>query len=495
MSSTSDEPPSTPAFTRPCAAVILAAGPGTRMKSRLLKMLHRVAGQPMIDVVLAASAGCAPTQTVMVLGHGSGQMRRHLATRDDAIALVTQAEQLGTGHAVGVALPALDPSTIDVMVLFGDHPLVTPAMVAATLAEHRRSGAVVTMAVCTSPDGGQHGRLTRDAQGRIVRITEARDIVDEAPGPKEVNSGIHCFRRDWLETHLPLVPRQPHGEYYLTDLIALAAAEGRDDAPWPVAAVLVDYDAAMGVNNRVQLAQAERIARQRINEQLMLAGVTILDPASTFIDAAVRIGRDTSIAPYTIVSGQTTIGEDCRIGPGARISDSTIADRCSVVDSTVESAEIAEDADVGPYAHLRPGAHIGPGTHIGNFAEVKNSALGAGVQMGHMSYLGDATVGAGTNIGAGVVTCNYDGQRKHPTTIGANAFIGSDTMLVAPVDVGDGAVTGAGSVVNRDVPAGRKVVGVPARPIPASLASSARDATARSGDSADVPARDGAGDQ
>lgn len=341
-------------------------------------------------------------------------------------------------------------------------------MVAAILAEHRRAGAAVTVAACVHPDGGQLGRLARDARGRVARITEARDAVGEAPGPKEVNSGIHCFRRDWLVEHLPRLSRQANGEYYLTELVALAAAEAGAgaDAPWPVAAVTVACEAALGVNDRVELAAAERVARRRIAERLMRAGVTILDPASTFIDDGVTIGRDTTIGPFTTIAGRTTIGEDCRIGPGARIRDSAIAAGCAVVDSTLEGAELGAGTDVGPYAHLRPGARIAGGVHIGNYVEVKNATIGAGTAVGHFSYLGDATIGERVNIGAGTVTTNYDGRRKHHTTIGDGAFIGSDTMLRAPVEVGAGAITGTGSVVTRDVPPGRKVMGVPARLVP-----------------------------
>lgn len=436
------------------------------MKSRIKKELHRVAGRTMIDAVLLAATGCQPVHSVLVIGHNADQLRDYLGQTAPEIAFALQEEQLGTGHAVMVALPHVAPAVDDVMVLFGDQPLITREMVDAVLAEHRRSGAMVTLASCRHPDGGQHGRLTRDERGRITRITEARDAVGEAPGPKEINSGIHCFRRDWLAAHLPLVPRQPHGEYYLTDLIAIAASRAAPDAPWPVAAVTIDLDGAMGVNNRVQLAEAERIARRRINERLMLSGVTILDPALTVVDEGVTIGPDTVIAPFTIIAGRTSIGADCRIGPGARIADSTIADGVVIVDSTVEAAEIGAGCDIGPYAHLRPGVRLAEQVHVGNYAELKNTAVGAHTAIGHVSYLGDSTVGQRVNIAAGVITANYDGCVKHPTTIGDDAFIGVDTMLRAPVEVGPGARTGAGAVVTRDVPAGRLVVGVPARLVP-----------------------------
>ncbi len=261
-STDNDEPPSNPnrATERTCAAIILAGGQGTRMKSRLKKELHEVAGRPMIDAVLHAAAGCAPRQVVVVVRHDADQLRQHLSGSADRITFALQGEQLGTGGAVMAGLPAVEPAIDDVVVLFGDQPLITPEMVAALLAGHRRSGAAVTTASCVHPTGGQHGRITRDARGNVLRITQVRDLVGEDPGPKEIDSGIFCFRRDWLAARLPLIPRQPHGEYYLTDLVAIAASEATDApaAPWPVAAVTVDLDAAMGVNNRVHLAEAER---------------------------------------------------------------------------------------------------------------------------------------------------------------------------------------------------------------------------------------------
>ena len=446
--------------------MVLAAGQGTRMKSRLAKMLHPVAGRPMLGAVLDAAAGCEPVQTVVVLGHGADQLRDYLRQRPEEIDIAIQEQQLGTGHAVAAAMPRLRPDVDELVVLFGDHPLDTREMVEATVVEHRRSGAVVTMAACVHPTGGQHGRLTRDQGHRIVRVTEARDAAGEAPGPKEINSGIHCFDRAWLEAQLPRLTRQRNGEYYLTELIELAAAGAREGAPWPVAAVMVPLEAAMGVNDRVELAEAERLARRWINEKLMRSGVTIVDPATTYIDAEVEIGQDTVVGPFTVIGGRTTIGEGCRIGPGARIRDSAIGSGCEVTDSTVEESEIGDGTDVGPYSHLRPGSRIAANVHIGNYVEIKNATIGSGTLIGHVSYLGDATVGERVNIGAGTITTNFDGRQKHRTTIGDGAFIGSDTMLRAPVEVGPGARTGAGAVVTRDVPAGRLAVGIPARLAP-----------------------------
>ena len=452
---------------RRCAAIILAAGQGTRMRSRRTKMLHPVAGRPMFDAALAAAAGCEPVRTILVVSPGNAEeLRAYAAPRYPDLQFVVQEEQRGTGHAPLMALPLLDPTIDDVMVLFGDHPLDTTRMVADTLAAHRASGALVTMAACIHPTGGQHGRLTRDGAGRIARITEWRELVGEESGPKEINSGIHCFRLPWLAEQLPRLPLHESNEYYLTDLIAVAAAKAEPGEPWPVAAVTVDLSAAMGVNNRVHLAEAERLARQTINEAHMLAGVTLVDPATTAIDYGVTIGPDTTILPGSILTGRTTIGAGCTIGPAARIRDSAIGDDVTIRDSTIEESTVGPGTDIGPYSHLRPGVRLAGGVHIGNFVELKNSEVGPGTAIGHVGYLGDTTVGTGVNIGAGVITANYDGRVKHRTTIGDGAFIGVDTILRAPVAIGPGAITGGGSFVNHDVPAGQKVVGTPARPIP-----------------------------
>lgn len=458
------------------------------MRSRLTKMLHPVAGRPLFDAALAAASGCDPVQTILVVSpNNAAPLREYAAPRYPDLAFVEQTEQLGTGHAPAMALPLLDPTIEDVMILFGDHPLDTPEMVAATLAEHRASGALVTMAACVHPTGGQHGRLTRDETGRITRITEWREAIGELPGPKEINSGIHCFRRSWLAEQLPLLPRHESNEYYLTDLIAVAAAQATVDGPWPVAAVTVDLDAAMGVNDRTHLAEAERLARRSINTRHMLSGVTIIDPEATYIEYDVTIGRDSVVLPGTHLTGRTTIGQGCTIGPAARISDSAIGDDVMIRDSTIESSEVGAGSDIGPYSHLRPGVHLAGGVHLGNFVELKNSTIGSGTAIGHVSYLGDTTVGEKVNIGAGVITANYDGARKHPTMIGDGAFIGVDTILRAPVEIGPGAITGGGSFVNRDVLAGEKVVGTPARPIP-------RHARADERTKADAPEGHGAGE-
>ena len=463
------------------------------MRSSVTKMLHPVAGRPMFDAALAAARACDPEQTILVVSpQNAEQLRAYAAPRYPDLQFVVQAEQLGTGHAPAMALPLLDPAIDDVMVLFGDHPLDTPEMIAATLTEHRTTGALVTMAACVHPTGGQHGRVTRDEQGRIVRITEWREVVKEMVGPKEINSGIHCFRLGWLAEQLPLLPLHPSNEYYLTDLIAVAANGAQPLAPWPVAAVNVDLDAAMGVNDRTHLAEAERLARRSINTRHMLAGVTITDPDTTYIEYEVTIGRDSVILPGCTLTGETTIGSGCTLGPATRISDSTIGDNVAIRDSTIESSEVGAGTDIGPYAHLRPGVRLAGDIHIGNFVELKNTTIGSHTAIGHVSYLGDAMVGEGVNIGAGVITANFDGAHKHRTTIGDGAFIGVDTILRAPVAIGEGAITGGGSFVNRDVPAGQKVVGTPARQIPRHARGSGDDTRQVSGQ-ADEDATQAAG--
>jgi bifunctional UDP-N-acetylglucosamine pyrophosphorylase/glucosamine-1-phosphate N-acetyltransferase len=319
---------------------------------------------------------------------------------------------------------------------------------------------------CQAPDPTGYGRILRDETGRLNAIVEEKDAGPAERAINEINAGIYAFDAAWLRTQLPRVERSPAGEYYLPDLVALAITEAQPDTAWPVTTVLASLDEALGINDRVQLATAEAVLRRRILHRLMLGGVTIIDPVTTYIDDAVTIGPDTTIYPGTTITGPTTIGGDCRIGPHAMIDSSVIADGCRVVASMIEQSRVEAGVDIGPFSHLRPGASLGPGVHIGNFAEIKNARIGAETAIGHVSYIGDASVGERVNIGAGTITCNYDGVHKHRTVIGDDVFIGSDTMLVAPVEVGARGRTGAGAVVTRDVPPDTLVVGVPARPRP-----------------------------
>jgi bifunctional UDP-N-acetylglucosamine pyrophosphorylase/glucosamine-1-phosphate N-acetyltransferase len=317
----------------------------------------------------------------------------------------------------------------------------------------------ITMLTVVADDPMGFGRILRDEAGQVVGIVEEAVATEAQKAIRELNCGVYCFDGDWLWPRLTQLPLSPKGEYYLTDIVAMAVAEGQVVQALKIS----DVTEVLGINDRSHLAQAEAAMRQRINQKWMLEGVTLLAPVLTFIDATVEIGQDTEIYPNTYLQGTTAIGRHCRLGPNTIVRDSTIGDGCTIEASVIEGAVLEEGADVGPFSHLRKGAHLAQGVHVGNFGEVKNSYLGPGTKMGHFSYVGDATVGREVNIAAGTITCNYDGQRKHPTIIEDGAFIGSDTMLVAPVRVGAGAKIGAGSVVTHDVPPGSVAYGVPAR--------------------------------
>ena len=366
----------------------------------------------------------------------------------------------GTGDAVRAALVEIAAGVEEVLVLSGDVPLVLGNQLIAVLEQRRLDDAAIALASVFSADPGELGRVVRSEFGSVERIVEARDATPDELETNEVNAGVYAFDAAWLRRRIAsLEPSPSNGELYLTDLVRLAREDGRI-----VSAVGFDDDGSLdGINDRSQLAQAEWALRVRLNEAHMRAGVTMRDPSTVYLDWSVRLGQDVVIEPGVVVRGATTIGDGTTIGPGATIDDSTIGADCKVWLSVVERSTVEDGVMVGPYSHLRPGSHVGAGSEIGNYAEVKNSRLGARVKQHHMSYLGDAEVGAGTNVGAGTITANWDGRTKHRTTIGPNAFLGVDTMLVAPVEVGEGAKTGAGAVVTKDVPAGKLAVGVPAR--------------------------------
>ena len=437
--------------------IILAAGQGTRMKSDLPKVLHPIAGRPMLSYVIDTARALGDAPPAIVVGYGADRIR---AAIGDQVDYVEQTEQLGTGHAVMQARAALEGRGDTVLVLYGDTPFVSAGTLRAMLDEHAQARATITLLTFRPPDPLRYGRIIRNGSGRVVDIVEYKEATPEQLTIREVNSGILCFEAGWLWTHVgQLEPQHGHGEYYLTDLVRLAASEvhtihTREAAPEEVT----------GIDDRARLAWAERRMRERIAERLMLSGVTLIDPDTTYISAEADIAPDTTIYPGTHVQGATRIGRGCYIGPNAIVRDSLVGDGSRIEASVVESATLEENVRVGPFAHLRKGAYLERDVECGNYAEVKNSRLGAGSKQHHFSYLGDATLGHKVNIGAGSITCNYDGARKHRTEIGDGAFVGSDTLLVAPVRVGAGAKTGAGSVVTHDVPDGQVVYGVPARP-------------------------------
>lgn len=441
------------------AVVILAAGQGTRMKSKLAKVLHPVAGKPMIEYGVEIASFAGVQKTVVVIGHQGDQVRALLG---DRVLFADQPVQRGTGDAVKCARNALDGNADHVLVFYADMPLFKPETIRALVDKHLSSGATLTMLTVVSDDRMSFGRIVRDEAGRAVRIVEEVEATPQEFAINEINPGVYCFKAPWLWENLQVLQPSPNkGEYYLTDLLALAVGQGT-----PVETETIqDVSQCIGINTRVHLALAENIMRERIRERVMLDGVTLLDPASVFIDADVEIGQDTVILPNTHLQGKTSIGADCKIGPGAIILDSVVGSGCTIGPSVIEGATLEDQVDMGPFCHLRPGAYLSRHVHLGNYAEVKKSRLGEGVHMGHFSYLGDTEVGAHTNIGAGTITCNYDGKNKNRTIIGENVFIGSDSMLVAPLTIGDNARTGAGAVVTKDVPANSLAVGVPARVI------------------------------
>ena len=447
--------------------VILAAGRGSRMQSRIPKPLHRAAGRELIRFPVDLLTSCGVQQTVVVTGPDNSDAISTLLGDDVTYAL--QRSPDGTADAVANALTAFTEPPRIVVVMAGDTPLVRQESLQKLVQEHisvpSRCMTVLSASDVFAEDLGRIERASVTSDGRVgavSAIVEASDRPRTNYGPAEVNTGVYCFDGAWLSRNISTVPPSPSGERYLTALVAMAADRGEDVAAMPIARA----DEAMGVNNREQLAAVEVVLRDRIARHWMANGVTVSDPATTYIDADVSIGMDTVILPNTALSGNTSIGEDCRIGPNSVIEDTHIGDRCRVVASFLEGARVSHDVTVGPFSHLRPGATIETGVHLGNFVEVKNSRVGPNTAAGHFCYLGDANIGAEVNIGAGAVTCNYDGVDKHTTEIGARAFIGSDTMLIAPVNVGDGAATGAGTVVTKDIPNGRRAVGVPARLLP-----------------------------
>ncbi len=439
-------------------SIILAAGQGTRMKSDLPKVLHPVCGKPMVWHALQAAQTVTDEKPVLIIGHGAEQVREAVG---DAARFVIQEKRLGTGHAVQQAESTLKGESAFLLVSSADMPLLRAGTLSRLIAAQKANSGPITMLTIITDDPRGFGRIIRTEDGRVKAIVEEADATEAEKAVKELNVGAYCFDAEWLWEALKRIPLSAKGEYYLTDTVQLAVEAGLR-----VESILLeDAVEAIGVNTRIHLSEAEAGMRSRVNREQMLKGVTLLDPASTYIGMDVKIGQDTVIHPNTFLRGKTEIGKGCEIGPNTIITDCKIGDRCEILASVLEKAVLEDDVDTGPFARLRKGAYLSKGVHMGNFGEVKDSHLGEGVKMGHFSYIGNATIGAETNIGAGTITCNYDGEKKHHTEIGEGVFIGSDTMLVAPLEIGDRARTGAGSVVTKSVKEDTLVVGMPARAI------------------------------
>lgn len=431
------------------AALILAAGKGTRMKSKLVKVLHQLAGMPMLGWPLAAARQAGAERVVLVAGHQADLVQQYFSA-DDSVALALQEEQLGTGHAVSCAMEHLNGLSGSVLILCGDTPLLTGDTLRRLVETHAAASVAVTVLTArfTQPFG--YGRIVRDADGRVRRIVEQKDAAPAELAIDEVNSGIYCMDLAFLRAHIGrLGSENAQNEYYLTDLVGIAVAEHAG-----CAAVMVDDpEEIMGVNDRVQLAHAAKLLRQRINRQVMLSGVTLVDPEQTYIDAGVQIGPDTIIWPGSVLQGTTVIGAGCVLQSNVQITDCTLSDQVIIkAGSVLSGASVGSEAVIGPMAHLRPGSVLGSRVKIGNFVETKKMVMGEGSKASHLTYLGDAEIGSEVNIGCGTITCNYDGTNKHKTVIGDRVFVGSDVQLVAPVRVGTGALIAAGTTVTVDVP-------------------------------------------
>jgi bifunctional UDP-N-acetylglucosamine pyrophosphorylase/glucosamine-1-phosphate N-acetyltransferase len=425
--------------------IILAAGLGTRMKSRTIKILHRAAGRPIIDYVLDLAAEVCGRPPVVIVGHQRESVQQHVGAR---ARFAVQDPPRGTGHAAMMAEPLV--SARNVLILSGDVPLARVETLRRLIDEHVRQQNALTMLTMKPRDPAKYGRVVRDADGSVLRIVEAKDATDDEKRIDEVNAGMYVFDAAELFGNLRRVtPDNAQGEYYLTDVVSMLRKQGKR-----VGAVLVgDAAEAMGVDSRAQLATAEAEIQRRVIEKLMAEGVTFRNPATVVIDSTVAIGADTVVYPFVTLEGTTTIGRDCVVEPNVHLIDTKVGNDVHVKTGTVaDDAVIDDEALVGPYAHLRPGTRLGKHVKVGNFVETKKAVFGDGAKASHLSYIGDADVGADVNIGAGTITCNYDGVNKHKTTIEDGVFIGSDTQLVAPVRVGKGAYVGAGSTITKDVP-------------------------------------------
>jgi bifunctional UDP-N-acetylglucosamine pyrophosphorylase/glucosamine-1-phosphate N-acetyltransferase len=442
-------------LTRPAAVIVLAAGEGTRMRSSTPKVLHEVGGRSLVLHAVTAASALEPEHLVVVVGHGRELVREHLAEAAPHVRTAVQAEQLGTGHAVGCALATLPELSGTVVVSYGDVPLLTGETLRALVAAHEAAGRAVTVLTAEVADPTGYGRVLRDATGAVEAIVEHKDATAEQRAVREINSGIYAFDAAVLRDGLSrLRTDNAQGELYLTDVLAIARGDGGAVGAFSVD----DVWQTEGVNDRVQLAALHRELNRRTLDGHMRAGVTVLDPATTWVDATVELEPDVVVLPNTLLRGATRICSGARIGPNCELTDTTVSTGATVTNTVAVQAEVGADASVGPFAYLRPGTVLGRKGKIGTYVETKNARIGEGSKVPHLSYVGDAEIGSGANIGAATVFLNYDGTQKHRTVVGDHVKVGGDTMLVAPVTIGDGAYTAAGSVIVTDVPPGALAV-------------------------------------
>lgn len=429
-------------------AVILAAGEGKRMKSKNSKVSHRICGKSLIQWVYQAADRADVDESIVIVGHREDQVKECLG---DSVKYAMQKKQLGTGHAVMQAEEFLKGREGTVLVLYGDTPLITGGTLKSVISEHDKSGNAVTLITANLEDPTGYGRIIRDEKGNITRIVEQKDASEAEKAIKEINPGMYCFNiKDLLEALKELNNNNSQGEYYLTDTIGILLGKGRKAGSVKIS----DSDEILGINDRLQLAEAAAILRKRINERLMKAGVTIIDPSSAYIDEEAVIGTDTVIYPGTIIEGGTCVGEGCVIGPNSRIVSSGIGNNVEIVNSIVMNSSIGDDTHIGPFAYIRPESKIGSEVKIGDFVEIKKSIIGDKTKISHLTYVGDAEVGKNVNLGCGVVFVNYDGKKKNKTIVGDNCFIGCNVNLISPVTVKDNAYVAAGSTITEEVPEG-----------------------------------------
>lgn len=429
-------------------AIILAAGEGTRMKSKTPKVLHKVVGKSMVEHVIDVAVETGVSKTVVVVGSGKEQVEEHL--KNTGVTFVHQAERLGSGHAVMVCDSEIEENE-EVLILCGDTPLIQASTLQKLVNIHKEASNACTVLTAKVDKPFGYGRIVRDDRGQVLKIVEEKDADEMTKAINEVNSGMYCFNGKALKTYLKQIDnKNAQGEYYLTDMLELLNRAGYSVGT----AVVDDFDDLRGVNSRVQLAESEAIFRSRINHKWMVEGVTMINPVNTYIDKEVVIGRDTILYPGTSLKGKTIIGEDCEIGPNAHLDSVIVGEGVSIKESTLKDSRVGNDTTVGPYAYVRPGCNIGSDVKIGDFVEVKNAVIGNGTKISHLTYVGDAEVGERVNLGCGVVFVNYDGKKKYKTVVEDDCFVGCNVNLISPVTVKKGAYVAAGSTITKDVPEG-----------------------------------------